>query len=61
MDPTFLEPDQLPALRDLGFNRVSFGVQDLDEDVQALITRGQTWDQTLATVKQARAAWASPG
>src|SRR5208282_5332853 len=44
VDPTFLEPDQLPALRELGFNRVSFGVQDLDEGVQALITRGQTWD-----------------
>jgi oxygen-independent coproporphyrinogen-3 oxidase len=54
VDPTFLEPDQLPALRELGFNRVSFGVQDLDEEVQALITRGQTWDQTLATVRQAR-------
>ena len=54
VDPTFLEPDQLPALREMGFNRVSFGVQDLDEGVQALITRGQTWDQTLATVKQAR-------
>jgi len=55
VDPTFLSPDQLPALREMGFNRVSFGVQDLDEGVQALITRGQTWDQTLATVKQARA------
>jgi len=54
VDPTFLEPDQLPALRDLGFNRVSFGVQDLDEGVQELITRGQTWDQTLTTVRQAR-------
>ena len=53
-DPTFLEPDQLPGLRAMGFNRVSFGVQDLDEDVQALITRGQTWEQTLAAVKQAR-------
>ncbi|MBK8791808.1 MAG: oxygen-independent coproporphyrinogen III oxidase [Holophaga sp.] len=54
VDPTFLQPDQLPALRELGFNRVSFGVQDLDDHVQELITRGQTWDQTLATVKQAR-------
>ncbi|MBL0313263.1 MAG: oxygen-independent coproporphyrinogen III oxidase [Holophagaceae bacterium] len=53
-DPTFLRPDQLPALRKMGFNRVSFGVQDLDENVQELITRGQTWDQTLAAVKQAR-------
>ena len=55
VDPTFLAPDQLPALRELGFNRVSFGVQDLDEHVQELITRGQTWEQTLTTVKQARA------
>jgi oxygen-independent coproporphyrinogen-3 oxidase len=54
-DPTFLREDQLPALRAMGFNRVSFGVQDLDEEVQALITRGQTWEQTLAAVKQARA------
>ncbi|MBL0209710.1 MAG: oxygen-independent coproporphyrinogen III oxidase [Holophagaceae bacterium] len=53
-DPTFLREDQLPALRKMGFNRVSFGVQDLDENVQELITRGQTWDQTLAAVRQAR-------
>jgi oxygen-independent coproporphyrinogen III oxidase len=54
VDPTYLQPDRLPALRELGFNRVSFGVQDLDEDVQRIIARGQTWDQTLTTVKQAR-------
>lgn len=54
VDPTFLRPDQLPALRELGFTRVSFGVQDLDDHVQELINRGQTWNQTLATVKQAR-------
>jgi oxygen-independent coproporphyrinogen-3 oxidase len=53
-DPTFLTEDQLPALRAMGFNRVSFGVQDLDEGVQELITRGQTWEQTLAAVNQAR-------
>jgi oxygen-independent coproporphyrinogen-3 oxidase len=29
-------------------------VQDLDEGVQELITRGQTWEQTLAAVNQAR-------
>jgi len=54
VDPTFLEPDQLPALREMGFNRVSFGVQDLDENVQALITRGQTWDHTLTAMRQCR-------
>jgi oxygen-independent coproporphyrinogen III oxidase len=54
-DPTYLTPDQLPALRALGFNRVSFGVQDLDEGVQDLITRGQTWTHTLTAVQQAKA------
>lgn len=54
VDPSHLHGDRLPALRELGFNRVSFGVQDLDEDVQRIIARGQTWEQTLATVKQAR-------
>ncbi len=54
VDPTFLDAEQLPALRELGFNRVSFGVQDLDEGVQTLIGRGQTWDMTLAAVRQAR-------
>jgi oxygen-independent coproporphyrinogen-3 oxidase len=54
VDPTFLESEQLVVLRELGFNRVSFGVQDLDEGVQALITRGQTWDKTLSTMRQAR-------
>lgn len=54
VDPTLLQPEQLPVLRELGFNRVSFGVQDLDEGVQALITRGQTWEQTQAVMRQAR-------
>jgi len=55
VDPTSLEPDRLPALRELGFNRVSFGVQDLDPRVQELIGRGQTREETLAAMGQARA------
>jgi len=54
IDPTFLEADQLPTLRRLGFNRVSLGVQDLDERVQTLIGRGQTWEHTVRAVRQAR-------
>ena len=34
IDPTFLTEDQLPTLKDIGFNRVSFGVQDMDPEVQ---------------------------
>lgn len=54
IDPTFLTVDQLPVLRDLGFNRVSFGVQDMDLEVQELITRGQTPDQTIKAIEQAQ-------
>ena len=54
-DPAGLGPDRLPALRELGFNRVSFGVQDLDPRVQSLIGRDQTRAQTEAAVRQARA------
>lgn len=54
VDPTFLEREQLAVLRELGFNRVSFGVQDLDPGVQQLITRHQSWEQTLASVGWAK-------
>jgi oxygen-independent coproporphyrinogen-3 oxidase len=55
VDPTFLAPEQLPALRELGFTRVSLGVQDLDPRVQQLIGRGQTWEQTRAAAEQVHA------
>jgi len=54
VDPASLAPDRLPVLRELGFNRVSFGVQDLDARVQELIGRNQTPEQTRAAVGQAR-------
>ncbi|MFZ9835149.1 MAG: oxygen-independent coproporphyrinogen III oxidase [Holophagaceae bacterium] len=54
IDPTFLTEDQLPILKDIGFNRVSFGVQDMDPEVQELITRGQTADQTIKAIQQAK-------
>ncbi|MFM8621837.1 MAG: oxygen-independent coproporphyrinogen III oxidase [Holophagaceae bacterium] len=54
IDPTFLTDDQLPTLKDIGFNRVSFGVQDMDPEVQELITRGQTADQTIKAIQQAK-------
>jgi oxygen-independent coproporphyrinogen-3 oxidase len=54
IDPTFLTEDQLPTLKDIGFNRVSFGVQDMDPEVQELITRGQTADQTIKAIQQAK-------
>lgn len=46
--------EKLCALRRLGFNRVSFGVQDLDPVVQAAVKRHQTEEMTLETFYRAR-------
>lgn len=45
---------QLDTLRGLGFNRISFGVQDLDPEVQRAVGRGQTPEQTAATLQYCR-------
>jgi oxygen-independent coproporphyrinogen-3 oxidase len=41
VDPRELTRDHVQALKDLGFNRISVGVQDLDERVQRAINRVQ--------------------
>ena len=46
IDPASVTQLQLETVRQLGFNRVSLGVQDLDERVQRAIGRGQTEAQT---------------
>jgi len=46
VDPRVTTRSQLRLLRELGFNRISMGVQDLDPKVQAAITRNQTEDET---------------
>jgi len=54
VDPRTVGADTLHALRALGFNRVSFGVQDFDPAVQAAVHRVQSREQTLAAVDAAR-------
>lgn len=46
VDPRVTSREQLRLLRQLGFNRISMGVQDLDPGVQAAITRNQSEAQT---------------
>lgn len=46
VDPRVTTLEQITVLRQLGFNRISMGVQDLDPEVQRLITRDQTEEQT---------------
>ena len=43
-------------MRKLGFNRLSFGVQDFDEQVQIAVNRIQTEEQTRELVQAARDA-----
>ena len=47
VDPRITTEKHLSTLRTLGFNRISMGVQDVDEVVQDLIGRHQTWEQTV--------------
>jgi len=55
VDPRIASPEYISFLHDRhGFNRISFGVQDFDADVQASIGREQTRDITFLNVKTAR-------
>lgn len=54
VDPRTISPEQLKHLRELGFNRLSFGVQDFDPDVQAAVNRVQSEEQVAALINAAR-------
>ena len=53
-DPRVTTKKQLEILFDLGFRRVSFGVQDLDPTIQRAINRNQTVEQSWRTLESAR-------
>jgi oxygen-independent coproporphyrinogen-3 oxidase len=54
VDPRTVDEETIHALRDMGFNRVSFGVQDFDRDVQLAVNREQSVEQTLGVIQAAR-------
>ncbi|NJN19768.1 MAG: oxygen-independent coproporphyrinogen III oxidase [Oscillochloris sp.] len=54
MDPRIGTYEQLVMLRELGFNRVSFGVQDIHPMVQTAIGRIQPIEQTESLYRWAR-------
>ncbi|PXX96404.1 oxygen-independent coproporphyrinogen III oxidase [Halomonas sp. LBP4] len=56
VDPRTVTPEQIHELRALGFNRLSFGVQDFDADVQQAVNRIQSEEQVVALVQAAREA-----
>jgi oxygen-independent coproporphyrinogen III oxidase len=55
VDPRVTTSEQLEALREMGFNRLSMGVQDFSPDVQEAINRNQTLEETEALFDRARA------
>ncbi len=46
VDPRVTTKEHLEALRSSGFNRISMGVQDLDSEVQRIIGRNQSLEET---------------
>ncbi|NIC06442.1 oxygen-independent coproporphyrinogen III oxidase [Billgrantia bachuensis] len=56
VDPRTVTPEQIHELHDLGFNRLSFGVQDFDPDVQKAVNRVQSEEQVIELVEAAREA-----
>ena len=55
VDPRKVDRATVDLLAELGFNRMSLGVQDFDEQVQRAVNRIQSEEETLAVVDAARA------
>ena len=54
MDPREIELDMLDHLRQIGFNRISMGIQDFNKEVQQLVNREQDEDFIFALMKRAK-------
>jgi oxygen-independent coproporphyrinogen-3 oxidase len=54
VDPRVTSREHLAVLREMGFNRVSMGVQDFDPTVQKAVNRIQSAEQTADLVAAAR-------
>jgi oxygen-independent coproporphyrinogen III oxidase len=52
--PNYTTEEHLIALRNVGFNRISLGVQDFDPEVQYIINRMQSFEKTNEVVDWAR-------
>jgi len=54
IDPREVSHESIKVLRDIGFNRMSLGVQDFDTAVQKAVNRIQSEEQTINTLNSAR-------
>ncbi len=55
IDPRQVDAGRVALLGDIGFNRISVGVQDFDAAVQEAIHRRQTLEETARVIEAARA------
>ncbi|MGZ5033227.1 MAG: oxygen-independent coproporphyrinogen III oxidase [Usitatibacter sp.] len=55
IDPRRADARRIAQLAGLGFNRMSVGVQDFDQDVQRAVNRLQSFEETRAVIEAARA------
>jgi oxygen-independent coproporphyrinogen-3 oxidase len=56
VDPRTVDAGRIQELWDLGFNRLSLGIQDFNEDVQKAVNRTQSADEVQDLVDAARKA-----
>jgi len=54
IDPREATPETIGMLREVGFNRLSLGVQDLDPKVQQAVNRIQSEQETMAVLDAAK-------
>ncbi len=54
IDPRSVDHEKLAVLREIGFNRVSLGVQDFDPDIQQAVNRIQSAELTRDIAEEAR-------
>lgn len=55
IDPRKVSDETVALLGEMGFNRISIGVQDFDAEVQKAVNRIQSEEETLQVIKAARA------
>ena len=54
IDPRSVDDKAIPRLAEMGFNRLSLGIQDFDPAVQQAVNRLQDEEWTLSLIRQAR-------
>ncbi|GAB4126146.1 MAG: oxygen-independent coproporphyrinogen III oxidase [Sideroxydans sp.] len=55
IDPRKVSDETIALLGEVGFNRISLGVQDFDETVQQAVNRIQSEEETVGVIRAARA------